>query len=126
MNWITDLLPAFSHSLGMDHIPISDHGQAALEFENGQRLYFETVPTGVCVSLVYQSNGYQLLREIRTLLDLCHYENSTQYQLRPGLMGENMLSISTTIPQEKAILSELQSVVEQIQDVMTRVLEQNI
>lgn len=125
MNWISDLLSAFAHSLGMDQIPMGSNGQATLEFENGQRLYFEVMPSGVGVSLVYHSDGYQLLKEIRTLLELCHYQNTVQYQLRPGLIAENVLSVSTTIPQEKAILSELQSVVEQIQDTMSRVLEQN-
>lgn len=124
MSLITDILPSLARSLGTQLVILGSNDQAAIELEDGQYFYFEIITVGVCVSLVYQSNGSQLLKEIRTLLHLCYYENNIQYQLSPKFIAEDVLSVSAVLPQEPVMLSELHCVVEQIHEVMTRVWAQ--
>lgn len=126
MNWITDLLTSFAHSLGMEHIPIGENGHTALEFENGRQLHLNAAETDITISLIQQSNGYSLLNELKTMLKLCHYENILDHIVKPGLSGDDTLSISIKIPQEQAVLSELESAIEQLQSIMDKVMEQDL
>lgn len=119
-SWFDDLLHTFATNIGAGRLEKSEAGTAGLLFENGDHLYLEENEQVVQLSLVRKSSGFELLREIEALLNLCHFRHSRMYQAQPALLGEDVLVLGISLPQEDTTFDGLNHAVIQLQDMMNQ------
>ena len=111
MQWADTLIQEYGHHLGLDALALNHDGLAGLSFDNGDELVFELNNEQLLVSLLYPSTGYELLKELESLLQYCHYQKSPGLQVQPGLLGDSTLSLSVCIDRENATTSGLDTAI---------------
>ncbi|WLQ14774.1 hypothetical protein O5O45_02335 [Hahella aquimaris] len=111
MNAIHNMLSAYGRSMGVNGV---GDGVTALSYETGERITLDQRDDCLAVSLSYELPEFEVDEVAEKLLQLTHYQTSTDYQIQPGLMGEGRLVMTICMSASEASIDFLDGAIRRL------------